>query len=182
MLVPAVAALGALFCLWHLPLCLALEVTWRDGLRFGAGFAPVDARAAMARAAEAARTGGRARGSRSGRRFLRGLVRRLRVDEIRVEGTICLGDAAATALGCGAAAALLGGLGSRADRAWVDVRPDFGVQPGLALRGMVTVRAGHIIVAAAGSGLERLQAWDSPYGLARPETGKPRCVEPLRGI
>ena len=182
MLVPTVAALEALFYLSQMPLFLAFRLTWRDGLRFGAGAALVNARAAMARAEGAARAGRQARGLRPDRRFLRGFVRRLRAEEIRVTGKLCLGDAAATALGCGAAGALQGGLGARADRVSVTIEPDFGDRPGLALWGMVTVRAGHIIAAAAGSGLERLRAWASPYGLARAATEKPRSVEPLRGI
>ena len=76
---------------------------------------------------------------------------------MRLEGRLCLGDAASTALACGALEALAAALGAALGRVELNVAPDF---QDSALRaelwGMIRVRSGQIIVAAAQSGIDKL--------------------------
>ena len=72
--------------------------------------------------------------------------------------------AAATALACGALQALAAALSAQLGRASVDVVPDFGASaPEVALTGMLRLRAGQIIAAAARSGADnvsrRISKW-----------------------
>ena len=166
MLLPAVAALDALFYLYHLPLCLAFRLAWRDGPRLGAGFAPADRRAAMARAERAAASVEKPRRAKPPRRLSIYLLRRAHLDEARITGSLCLGDAAATALACGALEALGCGLRASVPRLEVRLRPDFsGAHPSLDARGMIVARAGHIMTAIAryafGAVIGRMKAWTS---------------------
>ena len=166
MLLTAVAALDALFYLSQLPLCVAFRATWRGGLRFGAGVAPVDARAAMARAEKAMAARGKPGGRRSDRRFALRLLRRIPVDAAAVRGRLSLGDAAATALACGSLQRLGQGLRRAVPALECRVEPDFETDSvSFEARGMFVVRAGHIIAAAAGLALDasvrRMKAWTS---------------------
>ena len=93
------------------------------------------------------------------------LLRHLRLDALEARGSLGLGDAALTALVCGEANALACTAAAAADAALrAEVRPDFSAAAFTGeFSGMLTVRAGHIILAAIigifdyGSG--RLAAW-----------------------
>lgn len=166
MLLPTIAALDALIYLYHLPLHLAFCLAWRDGLRTGSGLAPMSAGAAMAKAVRAmgGEKGPRGRGPL--RRLARELLGRTRIDAANLTGRLSLGDAAATALACGALEALGSGLRAALPCLEVRLQPDFGGDSVyLEARGMLTVRAGHIMTAAARHALDtsirRMKAWTS---------------------
>jgi len=144
MLVNAVALLEALFYLCAVPVNLALRLR---GLRLGAGLSAFEWRAARKRAAlDIAKPPKRNRGP-APRRALR-VLSRLRIDRARLTGRVALGDAAATALACGALTGLARALSGRAGRVEVDVRPDFGGDVAVELDGMIRARTGQIILAA----------------------------------
>lgn len=93
------------------------------------------------------------------------LSRHLKLLSLTMDGTIGLSDAAATALICGAANSLDAALFAVAKRARVSLRPDFAAASAHAeLSGMISLRAGHIMLAAL------LGAWE--YGLGRLKTWK----------
>ena len=157
-LVPLIAALDALYCLANVPLCLAFRVEWRGGLRSGAGLAPFDERAARRKALRAMGTGGR-KGGPSPKAIL-SILRRAR-PALSASVTLSLGDAAATALLCGALNALGGALRGVS----LNATPDFGGSLAFCAQGMVTARAGHIMAAATRYGVKqiirRMKAWTS---------------------
>ena len=110
-------------------------------MRFGVGLSLFDRRAALRRARECrpvkkSRRGGASSAWR--------IALRLQGANIRVQGRLGLGDAAATALACGALRSLNG------RRVTVDVAPDFSSPaPCLELQGMIRLRTGQIMIAMA---------------------------------
>ena len=73
------------------------------------------------------------------------LLRHTRLDALQIEGSLCLGDAAYTALLCGA----LQAAGGMLPRAAVQLQPDFSAADSSALLTcIISLRAGHIILAA----------------------------------
>lgn len=159
MLVYLIALLDALFYLCAVPVRAAFFVDTKDGLRFGAGIAAFTARAALRRAR---RNSGKRQKKKAPR--LMPLLKRLRGVSFALRGKLNLGDAAATALACGALQALAAALSAHMGRASVDVIPDFGASaPEVALMGMLRLRAGQIIAAAARSGADnvsrRISKW-----------------------
>lgn len=153
MLVYLVALFEALAYLSAVPVCAALWVSTEGGLRAGVGLGLFERRFAYRRAqsnSEALDKGKPKRGKNGG--IARGLtlLRCLRVDAVSLRGHLGLGDAAATALACGALQALAASLGARASRVELAVAPDFsGDGLSAELRGMIRARAGQIILAAA---------------------------------
>ena len=146
------AALQLLLYLLCMPVHIALRAEGIDSLRLGVGIAAFDRRAARRRALRRRRRG-RQRTPRPGRLWRAAL--RLRLARVSVSGSLCLGDAALTALACGALAALARGIAVRADRARIDLRPDFaGERLRFALSGMVSARAGQIMIAILKAKLE----------------------------
>ena len=78
----------------------------------------------------------------------RHFLRHIRIEAFSACGTISLPDAAQTALACGAAKALSASLKSF-PQIRIDLQPDFSAGKSNALvRGMFSIRAGHIIMAA----------------------------------
>ena len=155
MVVYLVAALEALAYLSAVPVCAAFCLDSENGLRAGAGVGAFGAGGALRRARRAmdrARRRGRARvGLRRGLGFLR----RLRPRAFRLRGRVALGDAAATALACGALISLGEALRGRIQSAEVDVVPAFDGEFSLELRGMICATAGQIMVAAITSGIDQ---------------------------
>ena len=154
MLVYAVALLQALGYLCAVPVCVAFCVESEGGLRAGAAAGAFSARSAVRRA--------RLRMLRPVRRRDRAkpqvqailrLLWHLRHARIRVTGRLGLSDAAATALLCGALKALGAAWQPRAGTLAVDVAPAFD-GPCAELRGIIRVRFGQIILAAARSNLD----------------------------
>ena len=148
--------IDSLLYLAAVPVCAAFCVSSADGLRAGAGVGVFVSRGAWARARRAM-AGARRRGRRGDYRRALGLARRLRLSRFSLRGRLGLGDAAATALAGGAVTALLGAaLRSRADAVEIRLAPDFSGEPRVELRGMIRVRAGQIILAAAKGGVNEI--------------------------
>lgn len=153
MLVYIVAAGEALFYLASVPLCAAFYLSLGDGLRFGSGLGAFERRFALRRAR---RNGGAGKGRGGGRLAWR-VLGRLRGMGVSLRGSLGLGDAAATALACGALRALGAAMAARAARVEIDVAPLFdAAEPRLELQGMIRARSGQIIAAAARSGIDEL--------------------------
>ena len=154
MLVTLVAALEALVYLNAVPLNLAVCLSGGDSLRFGAGLSLFERRTALRRAQRRSvkprkrrrrgKPGMARRRLRAGLRF----ARQLRLEDARLTGRVCLGDAAATALVCGSIGALGSALKGPSPVVRLDVRPDFSGDPGVELQGMLRARAGQIMLAA----------------------------------
>lgn len=143
-----VAALEALFYLCSIPVCAAFLVNTDSELPLRAGVGLFAGASALKRPKMKKRA--------DGGRALR-LLRRLKGLSFTLRGSLDLGDAAATALACGALKALLPALGIVADRVEVRISPRFdGKGPAVALAGMLRARAGQIILAAARSGIDDL--------------------------
>lgn len=158
----AIAALLFYFC--AIPVKFALVVRISNHPGFGAGAAAFEGRFALRRA------GKRARGEKkhlpwkreekklarldalpAALKAGRYLLRHLRLEALRARGRLSAGDAAQTALLCGCASALEGALAPCAPPGAVRLalQPDFsGAGNDLTLCGMVSLRAGHIILAA----------------------------------
>lgn len=160
-----IAAIAAfLFYLNAIPVKFAL-ILYTDGRPgFGAGLAPFEGRFALRSANRRARgakkrparkKNGRARahsaalhGALKAGRYL---LRHLKLDSLRVWGRVSMPDAAQTALLCGCARALEGALAPIAPPGAVrfSLQPDFsGGNSDVTLCGMVSLRTGHIILAA----------------------------------
>ena len=153
-LVYAVAILEALGYFSAVPVCVAFCVSGRDGLKAGAAVGAFSAGAAFRRAMAHMRreTPKKRRGRPPVKRLIK-LARHLRVERFSLRGRLGLSDAAATALLCGAISALGASLRGRVDSLAVDVAPAFD-GPRAELRGIVRVRLGQIILAAARSNLD----------------------------
>ena len=179
MIVYWIAAAQALLYLGAVPmhaalyLCGAEDPAAGTGLRFGVGVSAFEGRFALRRAmkkAERSRLPRRRKKPRAKKtaaiRLLWPMARRLKLRELSLQGWVSLGDAAATALVCGAAGALDSALRGVAPLARVRLTPDFASEtPRLELRGIIAARSGQIMLAAARGGLhyakERTAQWIS---------------------
>ncbi len=168
MIVYIVAAAQALVYLGAVPLHLAFCLRTRDGLRFGAGISAFVRRAARRRAQRAARRGElklpKLKKGASPPGWLMPCLRCLRLESVRVQGSLGMGEAAATALACGGVRALGRALRGVAPRVRLEVAPDFSEDgPRVDLRGMIRVRSGQIILAALRGGTQyangRIAQW-----------------------
>jgi len=140
------ALIESLIYLAAVPVNGAFVLSTSNGVRFGVGVSAFGLRGAVRRARRY-RAGGK-----GGPGLSWGMVRRLRGARIRVRGALGLGDAASTALACGALRALGAG------RAVVDVTPVFdGDGLCLELQGMIRLRSGQIMWAMAMSRFENIR-------------------------
>ena len=163
MLIYLIAAIEALAYLTSVPVSVAFCLDSRKGLGIGAGAFRSGAALRRAKRHMSAqpkppkgRKGGFARAVR--------LLKRLRLRSLSLRGEVTLGDAAATALACGALRALSPSIGIRAARVTVDISPRFdGKGPAVAIAGMIEARAGQIILAAARSGMDYLSGRIAPW-------------------
>ncbi len=169
MLVYLIASIQFISYLLSVPLCVAFCLTTRGGLRVGVGVGAFERRFAMKRARKTRKPPKLPRGGGGpGMGLALQTLRRLRGGGLTLRGSLCLGDAAATAVACGALRALGTALGARAGRVEIDVEPVFNdLAPRARLEGMIRARAGQIIAAAALSGIEsinrRIAQWtDTP--------------------
>ena len=87
------------------------------------------------------------------------LLPRIRIAFIRAEGVICARDAMATALICGSAEVIASALhASGAHRVHLCLTPDFSDgATRLAMQGMISIRTGQIITAAALCAADRIK-------------------------
>ena len=168
MIVYLVAAAQALYYLGAVPLCLAVCVQTRRGPRFAVGLSAFERRFALRSALRRIRSGQPGKRRRKGRSpsvWLYRMLRHLRADEIRLRGTVCLGDAAATAMVCGGLRGLESALAGAAPRVRLRVDPVFQGAPDVDIQGMIRVRTGQIIRAALRGALktakERIAQWTS---------------------
>ena len=158
MLIYLVALAQSLIYLAAVPVCGAFCVSSRGGLRAGSGAAVFRGRDALRRArrAMAQRTKRRQSPAPDLKRVFN-LVKRMRLARITLRGTLSLGDAAATALACGALTSLAASLRGRAEALEIRVAPDFSGEARLELQGMIRARAGQIMLAAARSGIDEIR-------------------------
>lgn len=141
-----VAAAEAAFYLLCVPVNLALAVDGGAGLRVGAGVSLFARYRARRRAvSDLAEPNGRRGGPGRGRLWR--AARRLRFERIELTGRVSLGDAAATAVLCGALNGAACALRPRTDALRAAVRPDFSGACRLELRGVLTARAGRVAAA-----------------------------------
>ena len=165
MLIPVIAILDALIYLAEVPICLAFCIGGALPPRFGAGVCAFDEGAALRRAQrDMARTAPHKPPRRGELSLLWRTLKTLRPDRFMLRGVVGLGDAAATALACGALRALAAALGVKAREAEIDLAPEFASDaPRVAVQGMLRARAGQIIVAAARGEMtnakERFNQW-----------------------
>ena len=155
MIVYIVAAAQALVYLLSIPVNVALRL---EGLKSGSGVAVFDRGAAVHRALIAL-SGKQGKGPSLRRVWP--VLRRVRFDRIELTGRVSLGDAAATALFCGALNGLGRSLRGRARLLRVGVQPDFSDELRLELRGMVSARSGQIMLAAIRAMKGRIHPWTS---------------------
>ena len=159
MLVYIIAILEALAYVGAVPVWVAFCLSTEGGLRAGTGVGVFERRFALRKAREASRSPIAKEGrSRKGdlRRTL-AVLKRLRNAGIRLRGRLGLGDAAATAVACGALQALGPALAARAGRVDIAVTPDFdSPELHIELQGMIRVRVGQIISAGVRSGMDAL--------------------------
>ena len=158
MLIYLVALAQSLVYLAAVPVCGAFCVSSRDGLRSGSGAAVFRARGALRRARRdmARRAKKRKSPAPDLKRVFR-LVMRLKLAKLTLRGTLALGDAAATALACGALTSLASSLRGKAEALEIRVTPDFSGDARLELQGMIRARAGQIMLAAARSGIDEIR-------------------------
>lgn len=156
------AILETLFYLLSVPLNAAFALSTADGVRWGVGVSAFELRPALRRAREYRPV---KRRLKSGAKPSWQFIRRLRGARIRLRGRLGLGDAAATAVACGALRGLASALAARAGRVEVDVTPVFAGEVCLELTGMIRLRAGQIMTAMALSQIEnihrRIARWTS---------------------
>lgn len=150
------AILETLLYLMSVPICVAFALSARDGLRFGIGVSAFERRAALRRAKQY-RPMKKRRDKTVARSGWR-IARSFRDASIRLQGRLGLGDAAATAIACGALNALAAALAAPGGRAVVDVTPVFSESTlCLELQGMIRFRTGQIMTAIARSQIENIR-------------------------
>ena len=156
MVIILIAIVEALGYLSAVPVCGAFFLNTEGGLRLGVGVSAFERRFALRRAQRRAGLPLPA-GKKAAGPLLRRALPHLRIDALSLRGSLCLGDAAHTALACGALRALPSLLAARAGKVEIAVAPDFdGDAPRVRLQGMIRVRFGQIIAAAAKGGIDAL--------------------------
>ena len=160
MALPLVTTAVALFYLSTIPVKLAFCLRFGSGGGFGVGVAPFEARFARKIALNRRDTGKlpvRFLRNADPLALLKGALRalnfarkHLRLDSLTLEGVLGTHDAALTALVCGMLNALGCALGCAAGRpVRIAVQPDFAADRlNGGLSGMISIRAGHIMLAA----------------------------------
>ena len=144
MLIYLVALAQSLVYLAAVPVCGAFCVSSRGGLHAGSGTAVFRGRNALRRARRAmARRAKKRKTSVPDLKRVFNLIKRLKLAKIALRGTLALGDAAATALACGALTSLAASLRGKAEA--------------LEIQGMIRARAGQIMLAAARSGIDEIR-------------------------
>lgn len=169
MIVPLVTAAVAAFYLSAVPIRLAFSLrTGPDG-GFGFGLAPFEARFARRRALKKniKPPGNFSLPSKEALQAGQVALKHLHLESIRLEGVFGSGDAALTALVCGGADALGHTLRASTGRSvHLHLQPDFAAEKMHAeLLGMISLRAGHIMLAALLGAFEyatgRFHQWTS---------------------
>ena len=179
MIVPFIAAGTALFYLSAVPVKIAFDLRAGEKTGWGAGVSAFEGRfaraAARRRLAKEKKRPKRKLPAKINRLQLlksalktgKYILRHLQVNAFSARGALSLGDAALTALVCGAAGSLITALAAATDvRFECALQPDFS-NPKIALAGeisgIVTLRAGHIMLAALIGAIDygngRLSQW-----------------------
>lgn len=173
MLVPLAAAAVGLAYFAAVPVKIAFVLRPGAGARFGLGIAAFEGRFAR-RAAEGRLARPRARRKKPAfdKKILKLILELLRTvryllrhAELDVRGRLGLGDAALTALACGSAGALAAAArAATGAHLRAEIAPDFGeMRPSGEITGIITLRAGHIMLAALIGAIDyshgRLSAW-----------------------
>lgn len=177
MALPMVTAAVALFYFGAIPIHIAVCLQLGANAGFGFGVSPFEPRFALQRARHQQSAGGKLppfwkkislRDALPGAlRALRYAAAHVRIERVRLDGTFASDDAALTALVCGGATALGSALRCALSReVRFSLRPDFSGGPLRAeLSGMISMRVGHIMLAALLGALQygsrRLKEWTS---------------------
>ena len=144
------ALVEALIYLASIPLCGAFILSTEGGLRFGVGVSAFDLGRALRHARRYRPV--KARRGKTNANLSWQILRRLKGSRMRLQGRLGLGDAAATAVVCGALRSLGGA------RVAVDVTPEFsGDGLCLELQGMIRLRTGQIMSAIATNQIENIR-------------------------
>jgi len=158
MSIPAWAALiQSLFYLFMVPVNLAFLVEGGEGFRVGTGVSAFVRWRARRRALRKRVSGEGGSGAGTALRVLS----RLRFEWVSVAGRVSMGDAAATALACGVIQGAACGLRGKTAALHVAVEPEFSNDFRIELRGMLTARAGKIMLAAIIAEKGRIPIWKS---------------------
>lgn len=173
MALPLVTAAVALFYLGAIPLQIA--VCWRTGSGLGVGVAPFENRFALRRAQKHSpqkpmklpKNIDLSAVLRAGKC----LLRHLKLEGVRCTGEFGCDDAAVTALVCGGMNSLGCALRARSKKVLISLRPNFNAaQLQADVFGMISVRVGHIMLAALLGLIEissgRLSQWKSTLSKA----------------
>ena len=159
MVLPLTVIGVALFYLGAIPIRFALRLTWDGRFIIGTGIAIFEPRFAQRRALKpkAAKKPSISienldlpRLLRAGLRALKHILYHLPPGGVTLEGILGTPDAALTALVCGSVNSLGHALhGISGDGIRIDLKPDFSVEHvHLEVSGMISARAGHIMLAA----------------------------------
>lgn len=166
----------ALFYLGAIPICFAFHLRWNDAPEIGTGLALFEARFAMRRAQRlfspslsgaSPKPKDRTLRIRAGLRAARSLLSHLPPNGACLFGTLGTSDAALTATLCGSVNALGGALNASTNRrVALSLQPDFSANRFcIEASGMISTRAGHIMLAAFLGALEyetgRFRSWIS---------------------
>lgn len=161
----AITAAVALLYASAIPVHIAFSLSIGTACSFSSGIALFEPRFALKRAMNPKPKPKRTKISHSSdaRRALTAALKHLRPDRLRLDGVFGSDDAALTALVCGGAGALGCAAGQRVH---ISLRPDFSSDRlQLQLTGMISFRAGHIMIAALSGAIEygsrRLKQWTS---------------------
>ena len=176
MIVPFAAAGALIFYLSAVPLKIAFVLRAGEKFGFGVGVSAFEGRFARAAAEKNIGRKSRRRSKKislnrivlkSILKSARHILRHARLEAFSARGSVSLGDAALTALVCGAAGSVLAAVSAPAQaRIECALQPDFS-SPGIALAGevsgIVSLRAGHIMLAALIGAIDygngRLSQW-----------------------
>lgn len=177
MIVPLVTAAVALFYVGAIPVHLAVMLRLGPNGGFGLGLSAFEPRFAVERARR--RQDGQMKAPsipknldvraalKAGFKVLKTLLGHVHLDGLRLSGRFGSDDAALTALVCGGMTVLGNALRCASGReVRLDLTPDFSASALRAeLSGMISVRVGHIMLAALLGGFQygtrRLKAWTS---------------------
>ena len=167
MALPLVTTLVSLFYLGAVPIRIA--VRYRSGTSLGVGVAPFEERFALRHALKPLKLPAakpKASDFPSILRCIRCLVKHIRLESVSLSGSFGCDDAALTALVCGGVNSIGCIFRTRSKSVFISLRPDFNASSLRAdVSGMISVRVGHIILAALLALLEyssgRLKTWTS---------------------
>lgn len=170
-MLPIITAAAALFYFSAIPIHIAFLLRLGADNRLSLGVSLFESRFALRRASEN-KTGFRPPKAPENLnladsfRAAMSALKHLKPELLRLDGAIGTSDAALTALLCGSIASLGCALSCSFNHIRIDIRPDFSADhPRADLTGMISVRIGHIMIAALVGAIQygsrRIKRWTS---------------------